>query len=84
MGQLHSERRSTAFSIHQTAQYLGVVICSCVAGYLGMLKPVAGFSGWQLPFLLFGGIGIVWALILAFTMRYSRPTPPTVSRSGNR
>lgn len=80
MGQLHSERRSTAFSIHQTAQYLGVVICSCVAGYLGMLKPVAGFSGWQLPFLLFGGIGIVWALILAFTMRYSRPTPPTVSR----
>lgn len=69
MGQLHEKMRSTAFSIHQTAQYLGIVICSCVSGYLGSLPSQGGFAGWKLPFLLFGGIGILWAVFLVFGMR---------------
>ena len=49
MGQLHEKMRSTAFSIHQTAQYLGIVICSCVSGYLGSLPRPGRFCGWKLP-----------------------------------
>ena len=80
LGQLHSKMRSTAFSIHQTAQYLGIVICSCVAGYLGALPSEGGFPGWALPFFLFGFIGIVWALFLAVFMR---DTPQPVASDGS-
>lgn len=69
LGQYFEKMRSTAFSIHQTALYAGIVICSCVAGYLGELPPVAGIAGWKLPFLLFGGIGIIWAVVLGLAMR---------------
>lgn len=76
LGQHFENMRSTAFSILQTAQYLGIIICSCIAGSLGDLSAfeIAGnsFEGWRLPFFLFGGIGIVWAGVLAFFMRYSR------------
>ena len=74
LGQHFENMRSTAFSIHQTAQYLGIIICSCVAGFLGDLPSEGGYSGWRLPFFLFGGIGIIWAVVLAFVMRYSRKT----------
>ncbi len=80
LGQAHNETRSTALSILQTAQYAGIVICSCVAGYLADLKAVqmpdflsgalgAQVSGWRLPFYIFGAIGIVWAIVLAFFMK---------------
>ena len=80
LGQAHSQTRSTALSILQTAQYAGIVICSCVAGYLADLKTVqmpdmlsgvfgAEVAGWRMPFYIFGGIGIVWALALALFMK---------------
>ncbi len=80
LGQAHNETRSTALSILQTAQYAGIVICSCVAGYLADLKVVqmpdflSGIfgeqvSGWRLPFYIFGAIGVVWALVLALFMK---------------
>ena len=80
LGQAHNETRSTALSILQTAQYAGIVICSCVAGYLADLKTVqmpewlggifgAQVAGWRLPFYLFGAIGVVWALALALFMK---------------
>ena len=80
LGQAHNETRSTALSILQTAQYLGIIICSCVAGYLADLKSVQmpdlfggvfgeQVSGWRLPFYIFGGIGIVWAICLALFMK---------------
>ncbi len=80
LGQAHNETRSTALSILQTAQYAGIVICSCVAGYLADLKAVqmpdflsgvlgTQVSGWRLPFYIFGAIGIVWAIVLTFFMK---------------
>ena len=80
LGQAHNETRSTALSILQTAQYAGIVICSCVAGYLADLKSVqlpdvfsgiigSEVSGWRLPFYIFGAIGLVWAICLAIFMK---------------
>lgn len=80
LGQAHDKTRSTALSILQTAQYAGIVICSCVAGYLADLKTVsvpeclagvfgAEMAGWRVPFYIFGAIGIVWAVFLTFFMR---------------
>ena len=80
LGQAHNETRSTALSILQTAQYAGIVICSCVAGYLADLKSVqmpdifsgivgSEVSGWRLPFYIFGAIGVVWAICLAIFMK---------------
>ena len=80
LGQAHNNTRSTALSILQTAQYAGVIICSCVAGYLADLKVVQipnslsgifgnQIAGWRLPFYIFGGIGIIWAFCLAFFMK---------------
>ncbi len=85
LGQFHSQMRSTALSILQTAQYAGIVICSCVAGYLADLKSVetpgalshlfggaAEISGWRLPFIIFGAIGVFWAVCLAVFVRNTK------------
>ena len=72
LGQQFEKNRSTAFSILQTAQYLGIIVCSLFAGYIGNIPNVGGFEGWRLAFFSVGGAGIIWALVLAFLMRYSR------------
>ena len=72
LGQHFEKNRSTAFSILQTAQYLGIIVCSLFAGYIGNIPNVGGFEGWRLAFFSVGGAGIMWALVLAFLMRYSR------------
>lgn len=78
LGQLHEDTRATALAIHQTALYAGIVICSCVSGYFGDIPSIGEFSGWRVPFVLFGGIGIAWAVFLMFAMR---DTPPPANSS---
>lgn len=72
LGQHFEKNRSTAFSILQTAQYLGIIACSFFAGYIGNLPSVNGVEGWRMAFFSVGGLGIIWAGVLAFLMRYSR------------
>lgn len=67
--QLHSESRATALSIYQLGLYAGIILCSVAAGYLGSLGP----GGWRKAFLLFGGLGLLWTVVLAF---FLRDTPP--------
>ena len=83
LSQLHNETRATALAIHQTALYAGIVICSCVSGYFGDIPSVADLSGWRIPFILFGGIGILWAVLLAFLMRDTKPQVQSKSNSDN-
>ena len=73
LSQLHDDTRATALSIHQTALYAGIVICSCVSGYFGDIPSVGDFDGWRMPFVLFGGTGILWAAVLAVAMRNTKP-----------
>ena len=52
IGQFHVETRATAFSIYQIVFYIGIVVCSCVSGWLSGL----GEGGWRKAFFLFGAI----------------------------
>ena len=69
ISQLHKESRATAISILQLGLYLGIIGCGTLAGV------VAGRGGdhWRTPFWVFGGIGLAWALALAFLLRDTKP-----------
>lgn len=65
IGQFHVETRATAFSIYQIVFYVGIVVCSCVSGWLSGL----GAGGWRKAFFLFGAISAAWAFALVFLLR---------------
>ena len=75
IGQFHVETRATAFSIYQIVFYVGIVVCSCVSGWLSGL----GAGGWRKAFFLFGVISAAWAFALAFLLRDA----PQVRGTGN-
>lgn len=63
IGQYHEKTRALAMSIHQTALYCGMIGSGALAGYLGMKY------GWRSPFLLFGALGIFWAVVLFLRLK---------------
>ena len=65
IAQYHTETRSTALSIYQSALYVGILVSSVLAGYLGG----ASSSGWRISFWIFGGIAVVWIFVLTFFLR---------------
>jgi len=58
--------RSRALSLHQTAVFAGAGLGAVATGY------IADLWSWHAPFLIFGGIGLVHALVL---MRFLRDAP---------
>ncbi len=77
IAQLHPKTRATALSIFQTALYGGIVICSCVSGWLAGLGP----GGWRKAFWIFGAFGLVWFIALALGLR---DTPPLVQEGAQK
>ena len=69
IGQLHKETRATALSILQMGLYTGIIGCSAAAGFLAE----SGADGWRTAFRVFGGLGILWAVALAFLLRDTKP-----------
>lgn len=67
ISQYHDNTRGTAFSIYQTAIYVGIVVCSVASGYLAKL----GEGGWRYAFWIFGAIAIVWALVILLKLKDS-------------
>ncbi len=65
IGELHKETRATALSILQMGLYAGIIGCSVASGWLAE----GGTDGWRVPFWVFGGIGVVWALVLAVGLK---------------
>ena len=65
IGELHKETRATALSILQMGLYAGIIGCSAASGWLAE----SGAEGWRVPFKVFGGIGILWAVVMAFGLR---------------
>ncbi|MCE5345520.1 MAG: MFS transporter [Bacteroidales bacterium] len=61
----HQNTRSTALSIHQTALYVGVICSGYLTGY------VADLFGWRVSFYVFGGFGILIAIVLNFRLKDS-------------
>ena len=69
VSQLHKDSRATAISILQLALYIGIVGCGTLAGWLAG----KGGDGWRMPFWILGGIGLIWAVILAVFLRNTKP-----------
>ena len=71
ISQLHKETRATALSLLQVGLYLGIIGCSWASGWMAE----GGAEGWRTPFRLFGGIGLAWAVALAFLLKDTKPAP---------
>lgn len=69
IAQLHSDTKATALSILQLAMYVGIIGCSGLAGWFADL----GADGWRMPFRVLGALGLVWAIVLAFLLKDTRP-----------
>ena len=67
ISQYHVETRGTAFSIYQSAIYLGIIVCSLVSGQMAGM----GEGGWRKAFWLFGAISLVWSLVIALRLKDS-------------
>ena len=65
IAQFHTETRSTALSIYQSALYVGILVSSVLAGWLGG----ASQGGWRISFWVFGGVAIVWMAVLTVFLR---------------
>lgn len=63
----HQKKRSFALAVHQSANYFGVVLSGLVAGYIGEQY------GWRYAFYLFGGLGIIIALIIFIRLKKDQP-----------
>jgi MFS family permease len=61
-----SATRSRALSIHQTAVFAGAGLGAVLAGL------IADRFGWRIPFFVFAGGGVAWAL---FLIRFLRDAP---------
>jgi len=61
----HSETRSTAMAIFQSAVYFGVILSSLFGGLLAE----QGDGAWRCAFLAMGAIGFVWAAVMQFAVR---------------
>ena len=65
IAQYHTETRSTALSIYQSALYVGILVSSVLAGWLGG----ASQGGWRISFWAFGGVAVAWVFALLFLLR---------------
>lgn len=67
--------RSRALSIHQTAVFAGAGLGAVATGF------IADRLSWHAPFLLFGGIGLLHAVLLSRTLR-DAPIRHTAAEAG--
>lgn len=70
LAQYHTDTRARAMSIHQTAYYVGVILAGWLAGL------IADKAGWRRSFLIFGGIGVLWGILMIFRLDNR---PPSIS-----
>lgn len=64
IGDWHGDRmRSRALSLHQTGLFAGAGIGALAAGL------IADRFGWRTPFLVFAGMGVLWAIVLIRILR---------------
>ncbi len=63
IGQYHHNTRAQAMAVHQSALYVGIVVSSWVAGWVGKTH------GWRATFYTFGGFGLLMAVVVALRLR---------------
>jgi MFS family permease len=62
LAQHHVNTRARAMALHQTAYYVGVILAGWLAGL------IADKLGWQYSFFLFGGVGVIWGILMIFRL----------------
>ena len=67
LAQYHTDTRARAMSIHQTAYYIGVILAGWLAGL------IADKLGWEYSFLVFGGFGLIWGVLMIFRLNNRPP-----------
>jgi len=72
IGQLHTDTRGTAFSVYQSAIYLGIIVCSVGSGVFAS----TGGGGWRMAFWIFGAVAAIWTLVMAVFLK-DTPQPET-------
>lgn len=65
-----STTRGRAMSFHQTSSYIGVVVCSVLAGY------IADHLGWQYACYVFGGLGVLFTGWMAIRLKDKKAAAP--------
>ena len=65
-----STTRGRAMSFHQTSSYIGVVVCSVLAGY------IADHLGWQYACYIFGGLGVLFTVWMAIRLKDNQTAAP--------
>ena len=63
LAQYHDKTRAFAMSLHQTAYYIGIILSGYLAGYVGERW------GWRAAFYVFGAVGVVHGIVLAFRLK---------------
>lgn len=66
IGQFHTGTRGTAFSIYQSAIYLGIIVCSVGSG---IFASSGGEDGWRKAFWIFGAIAALWTVVMAVLLK---------------
>ena len=80
LAQYHTDTRARAMSIHQTAYYIGVILAGWLAGL------IADKIGWEYSFLMFGGFGLIWGVLMIIRLNNkpvetAAPSDPSVNSS---
>lgn len=73
LGEKYPQNRAFVLSIHQTAVYAGIILSGLIAGYVGE------HYGWQKAFFLFGGFGIVLAILIFKRLPKNQPQLATLA-----
>ncbi|MEI8288336.1 MAG: MFS transporter [Verrucomicrobiota bacterium] len=73
LAQVHEKSRALALGLLQTGLYVGVVVSGLLAGWIGQNY------GWRNSFLVFGGAGVFWTLVVIWRLRN---TPPPMAAAG--
>lgn len=70
IGSAHNETRARALSLHQTANYTGIVLGSLLAAWVGQQ------FGWRWSFIVYGVAGLFWSIIFFYRARRLPILPP--------
>ncbi len=63
IGQYHHNTRAQAMAVHQSSLYVGIVVSSWIAGWVGESH------GWRATFYTFGAFGLLMAVVVALRLR---------------
>ena len=78
----HRETRAVAFSVHQSALYVGLMCSGALVAWA-----LHALGGWRPVFFVFGGLGLLLGVVFCFALKDrppsegARPAPPALRAS---